>query len=124
MLGEEVPNRYDAEISTKNGTAIPIEINAGIIEYEDKPATMAVVRDMTEKNKMWAALRDRENQLSLIYDNVSDVIYVIDVEPGDNYRFQVGESSFPGSNGSVGKPNSRQTRPRGYPGAGSHHGYW
>ena len=63
MLGEEVPNRYDAEISTKNGTAIPIEINAGTIEYEGKPATMAVVRDMTEKNKMWAALHDRETQL-------------------------------------------------------------
>ena len=88
MLGEAVPNRYDAEIATKSSTVVPIEINAGIIEYEGKAATMAVVRDMTEQNKMWAALRDRENMLSLFYDNVSDVIFVIDVEPNDNFRFK------------------------------------
>ena len=87
MAGEAVPDRYDAEIATKNGTVVPIEINAGIIEYEGNPATMAVVRDMTEQNKMLAALRDRETRLSLIYDNVSDVIFVLDVEPNDNFRF-------------------------------------
>ena len=88
MAGEAVPSRYDAEIVTSKGSVIPVEINAGIIEYEGKPATMAVVRDMTEQNKMLATLRDRENMLSLFYDNVSDVIFVVDVEPNDNFRFK------------------------------------
>ena len=88
MLGEAVPYRYDAEIATSKGTVVAVDINAGIIEYMGQPATMAVIRDMTEQNRMWTALRDRENRLSLIYDNVSDVIFGIDAEPNDNFRFK------------------------------------
>ena len=50
---------------------------------------------ITEQNKIWAALRDRETWLSLIYDSVSDVIFVIDVEPHDNFRFKSVNRRFP-----------------------------
>ena len=33
------------------------------------------------------AIRSDKKRLSLIYDNVSDVIFVLDVEPEDHYRF-------------------------------------
>ena len=99
MLGEAVPYRYDAEIATSKGTVVAVDINAGIIEYMGQPATMAVIRDMTEQNRMWTALRDRENRLSLIYDNVSDVIFGIDAEPNDNFRFKSVNRRFLGVTG-------------------------
>lgn len=43
---------------------------------------MLNVREQTE-----TVLRTRENQLSLIYDNVHEIIFVIGVEPGDHFRF-------------------------------------
>jgi PAS domain S-box-containing protein len=84
--GESVPERYEAELAAK-GRTIAVEINANLIEYQGKPATMAIIRDITEQNKMWEILRDRETRLSVIYDNVSDIVFVIDAEPDDCFRF-------------------------------------
>ncbi|HJT23270.1 MAG TPA: GAF domain-containing protein, partial [bacterium] len=43
-------------------------------------------RDVTEKLRALNAVKESENQLSLILNNVSDVIFAVDVE-GDDYRF-------------------------------------
>jgi PAS domain S-box-containing protein len=68
VKGEAVPNCYHAEISAGNGAAVEIEINASLIEYEGKPAVMAIVRDIREQSKIWAALEkmveDRTNELA------------------------------------------------------------
>jgi len=48
ISGEEVPNKYEIEIISKDGKKIPVEINASSIEYEGRPADMAIVRDITE----------------------------------------------------------------------------
>lgn len=88
MRGKTVPEVYTAEIAAGNGKVLTIEINASLIKYEGKPATMAIVRDITEQNKVSAELRARETQLSFIYDNISDIIFVIDVEPDGRFRFK------------------------------------
>jgi PAS domain S-box-containing protein len=85
---ETAPERYEAEIATKNRTVVTVEINASLTEYEGKPATMAVVQDTTERNRIWTELRERETRLSFIYNNVSDIIFVIDAEPSDAFRFK------------------------------------
>jgi PAS domain S-box-containing protein len=43
--------------------------------------------DVSERKNAEEALRDRENQLSLILNNVSDVVFAIAVEPNDVFRF-------------------------------------
>ncbi len=43
--------------------------------------------DITERKIAEEALRARETHLSLIHDNVYDVIFVIGVEPSDHFRF-------------------------------------
>jgi PAS domain S-box-containing protein len=85
---ETVPDLYEAEITAKDGKIIAAEINASLIEYQGKTATMAIVRDITNQKKMLDTLRDRETRLSVIYDNVSDVVFVIDMEPNDCFRFK------------------------------------
>ena len=51
ISGENVPDRYEIEIITREGTTIPVEINPSLIEYEGKPADMAIIRDITERKK-------------------------------------------------------------------------
>ncbi|HET8539161.1 MAG TPA: PAS domain S-box protein [Anaeromyxobacter sp.] len=46
-----------------------------------------IVRDVTEQKEMEQALRDSERQLSLVLNNVSDVIFSIAVERGGVFRF-------------------------------------
>ena len=51
MAGAKPPNNYEMEILTRDGERIPVEINASEIEYEGKPADMAIVRDITERKR-------------------------------------------------------------------------
>jgi PAS domain S-box-containing protein len=86
--GVTVPERYEAEINGKNGQIVEVEINACAIDYQGKPASMAVVHDFTERNRHWAALLERETQLRFIYENVSDIIFVVNVESDGEYSFR------------------------------------
>ncbi len=55
---------------------------------------LGTIVDVTQLKRMEHALRDRETQLSLILNNVSDVIFAIAVEPGGGFRFTSVNSRF------------------------------
>jgi len=63
MSGEKVPNIYELEIFAKDGSKIPLEINASRIEYQGSPADMVIVRDITERKQMEEALRGAQEQV-------------------------------------------------------------
>lgn len=48
---------------------------------------IAIVEDITERRQAEEALRARETQLSMIYDGVYDIIFMVAVEPQDSFRF-------------------------------------
>lgn len=52
LAGETVLNNYEVYLISKDGKRVPVEINAAQIEYEGKPADMALIRDVTERKKM------------------------------------------------------------------------
>jgi PAS domain S-box-containing protein len=56
LKGERVPERYESTIVQKNGQHVDVEINAGIMEYEMQPATLAFIRDITERKQAERAL--------------------------------------------------------------------
>ena len=51
VLGEVVPNNYEIEIIKKDGSYLPVEVNASRVDYEDSPADMALIRDITERKQ-------------------------------------------------------------------------
>ena len=47
----KAPERYELNVLTKDRIIIPTEISASKIDYEDRPADMVILRDITESKK-------------------------------------------------------------------------
>jgi PAS domain S-box-containing protein len=52
ISGEKVLNRYEFEILTKDGGKKLVDMNANLIDYEGRPAIIAIIRDITERQKI------------------------------------------------------------------------
>lgn len=81
--------RKDGKLAWVMGQAVP-ELNAEnqIIGY------VGTVTDITERKQAEASLQASERQLSLIYTNISDIVFYLTVEPDDCFRFASVNSAF------------------------------
>jgi PAS domain S-box-containing protein len=75
LAGEAVPATYETILRTVHGDPVPVEINAGIISYQGRPADMIIVRDISERKQAELALR-RERDQAENYLNVAGVLIV------------------------------------------------
>jgi len=76
---------YELELSTEDGERRCGEVNSTKIEYEGKPAVLAVFRDITEHRQTEEELRMSEEKhkqasafLNSILSNMSDYVWIID----------------------------------------------
>lgn len=51
MAGEALPTNYETLLMRKDGSPAPSELNAGVIQYNGKPADMVIIRDITERKR-------------------------------------------------------------------------
>lgn len=56
VAGKDPPSPYEIRILSKDGEKIPVEITVARVEYANEPATVSIVRDITER-------KQRERQL-------------------------------------------------------------
>ncbi|MBN2601229.1 MAG: PAS domain S-box protein, partial [Candidatus Marinimicrobia bacterium] len=93
---QKIPNRmqrlleighlsFETEHRHKNGAFIPMEVSARIIEIDKKPHVLAAVRNISERKKAEAALRDSETHFRMIAENIQDGITYIE-EGAVKYR--------------------------------------
>ncbi|MBC7219071.1 MAG: PAS domain S-box protein [Hadesarchaea archaeon] len=80
LSGVEVPSRYEFEILSKDGRSIPVEASASVIEYQGRPADLAILRDISERKKAEQVLRESERKYRELADSITDVFYVLDKE--------------------------------------------
>lgn len=78
---------FEGEHRKKDGTLIPVEINATIVEYMDKPAVLSVVRDITQRRFNERALHDAEELYHKLFDLSPVGILVIEPETGKAVEF-------------------------------------
>lgn len=76
MSGEDVPDRYEAELLRKDGVVVPVEINGSLIEYGGKAAIMAMLRDITERKEV-----QEEIERNYEIQNVINSVLKISMEP-------------------------------------------
>ena len=51
LEGKKLPSIYEIKILKSDGNSLDVELNVTIIEYENRPAHMIYIRDLSERNK-------------------------------------------------------------------------
>jgi PAS domain S-box-containing protein len=80
VSGAKIPSKYEMEIITKDGVVIPLETNSSLIEYEGKPALMAIIHDITERKKAEEALRKSEHRYRSSIELTNQVAWVTNAD--------------------------------------------
>jgi PAS domain S-box-containing protein len=73
MAGEPVPIRYERGIRHKNGSRIDAEISGGIITYQNRPANLVIIRDITDRKRAEEALHESTSKRQVAYEQA--IIY-------------------------------------------------
>jgi PAS domain S-box-containing protein len=71
----------------RNGDEITIIVTSHDVVYEGSSARIAVITDITERKLAEEKVLFSQRQLSLIFDNVFDAIYLLGVESDNKFRF-------------------------------------
>ena len=75
--GEEVPEFVQYRFFNKSGNIRWIEVNAVVIDWENKPATLGFVTDITERKHTEEALQESEEIYRSLVENASDLIFMV-----------------------------------------------
>jgi PAS domain S-box-containing protein len=79
---------------TKSGARREALMSVEPLEIAGESAIVAMFHDITDRKRAEAALQASERQLSVIYANISDVLFYLAVEPDDRFRFVSVNSAF------------------------------
>lgn len=77
MSGMDVSERYETILVTRSGENIHAEFNSAAIPYQGRRAALAIVRDITERRKAEAALRESERTARALLNAPTDDIVVL-----------------------------------------------
>lgn len=89
LRGEDVSETHEDRILTVDGETRHIEVNASVITYEGEPASLGVLRDITEQKK-------RENELGMyktVVESSPDIIYALNGSDGGREFVMVNEEA-------------------------------
>ncbi|MDD5143300.1 PAS domain S-box protein [Methanoregula sp.] len=77
--GEDIPHSFSARVVTRNGEVRACEFTVTLITYQDQPALLGIIRDVTEKQQLEAErsaafeqLANAEEELRKQYDELAD----------------------------------------------------
>lgn len=66
---------YEQIYRRKNGTTLPVEINAQLIEYDNQLAIQSFVRDISDRKQAEQALQEKQQQLANIAASIPGTLY-------------------------------------------------
>jgi len=88
MAGEQLFTSFIARIQRKNGEARDVEFFVERVDYQGQPAIFGIARDITEKKRAEEALRERDEQLRSLADNLPlGMVYQVVREPDGTRRY-------------------------------------
>jgi PAS domain S-box-containing protein len=80
MAGVTMPNRLEIRIIRQDGTSFDAEVTSSKIDYEDRPAVLAFVHDVTERKHNLEIAHENEERYRRVSDLISDFAYASRVE--------------------------------------------
>jgi PAS domain S-box-containing protein len=76
IKGEDVPSIYSFRIIDKAGMVKWVDINAVAVEWEEKPATLNFLNDITERKQMEIDLEESEKRYKVLIEKIPSVIWM------------------------------------------------
>jgi PAS domain S-box-containing protein len=73
-------SRVESESLASSGRAVPVEVRASRIKFNDQPAILLHVRDITERRAAEASLRSSEILFRSVWENSADGMRLTDAE--------------------------------------------
>lgn len=70
----------ESQSYTRDGHTIPVEIHANRMRYSNTPAMLLHVRDISERKKAEAAMRESEAKYRTIIENIEEGYYEVNLE--------------------------------------------
>ena len=80
LNGEEVPTGYSIRIVDARGNMRWIEVKTLLLDWDGRPAILVFLDDITQRRKIEEDMQERERGYRLLEENISDVIWVTDME--------------------------------------------
>lgn len=89
QAGKSVPERYEFKVVSKDGQVHWLDYSANLIDYEGKPAIIAIATDITIAKELQEALRKSEMTFRQLADTAPALIFVL-----QGYKFRYFNSTF------------------------------
>lgn len=80
LRGESAPLLYETIFLCKDGSRKPVEVSASLIEYHGRPATLGILRDISERKRVETELLRKTAELETIFSVFPDMYFRFDGE--------------------------------------------
>ena len=81
------PPRAEDILIRLDGGEIPVETRSACIDWNEKPAALAVIRDVSVRKRTLAALRENEQRLAAVTQNIPGALYRRVLHPDGRITF-------------------------------------
>jgi diguanylate cyclase (GGDEF)-like protein/PAS domain S-box-containing protein len=100
-LVENGQGSFESAHRCKDGSVMPVEINASIIESGGRKLLLSVIRDITERRRMEIALQENEEKFRSMSNYTQDALVMMDDEGNTSFWNAAAEKIFGYSSGEV-----------------------
>src|SRR5215210_2586338 len=104
LSGDDVETHYDTGLRRKDGRRVDIEVAFRRLEEDGRSQIVAIIRDITERKRAEARLREAEERYRTLVEQVPAVTYVQDVAQPRSNRASLTMYASPQIEGQSGYP--------------------